>query len=60
MSRFSLEVVEHQGHRERTAIRADDYEELVEKVAAKTGIEVQPDTETETPETELLADGGAE
>lgn len=51
MPGFSLEVVEHQGHRERTAIRADDYEELVEKVAAKTGIEIQT-------EKELLADGG--
>ena len=55
MSRFSLELVERDGYRERTAIIADDYEDLMEKIAAKTGISVESE-KVETP----LTDGGDE
>lgn len=52
MAYFGLEVIERDGYGSRTAMTADDYEELAEKIAAKTGVRVDPD--------DLLADGGEE
>lgn len=52
MGRFNLELIERDGYSKRTAMTAEDYEELAEKIAAKTGVSVDVD--------DLLPDGGEE
>lgn len=54
MGRFHLELIERDGYSKRTAIKAEDYEELAQKIAAKTGVRIDPDDEL------LLPDGGEE
>ena len=53
MRGFGLVVLECNGHRKRTAITADNYEELAEKIAEKAGIRLPVDED-------LLTDGGEE
>lgn len=54
MSGFGLEVIERNGHRSRTAMTASDWDELAEKIAAKTGVKIDPE------DIQLAADGGQE
>jgi hypothetical protein len=52
MPGFGLEVIEHNGYRERTVVTASDWDELAEKIAAKTGVTV------DSEDVQKLTDGG--
>lgn len=52
MGRRHLQVIERDGHSKRHVMSADDYEELAEKLAEKTGVRVNA--------RDLLPDGGGE